>query len=188
MLFPGNSVGKESACNAGDLGSIPGFGRSPGEGKMYPLQSSGLENSMDCIDRGVTKSQTRLSNFPFTLMLFTHKIWGLPRWLSGKESTCQAGDRGSIPGSERSPGGGQGHPLQYSYLDSPMDRGAWWATSSPGGHKRVRHDLATKQQLIKDECILPLVLAWRNWSYWEFIASVFLCPGCYSLQRWEGLF
>ena len=58
MLFPGNSVGKESACNAGDLGSIPGFGRSPGEGKMYPLQSSGLENSMDCIDRGVTKSQT----------------------------------------------------------------------------------------------------------------------------------
>ena len=45
--FPGVSVGKESACNAGDLGSIPGLGRSPGEGNSYPLQYSGLENSMD---------------------------------------------------------------------------------------------------------------------------------------------
>jgi len=44
--FPDSSVGKESACNAGDPGSIPGFGRSPGEGKGYPLQYSGLENSM----------------------------------------------------------------------------------------------------------------------------------------------
>ena len=45
--FPGGSAGKESACNAGDLGLIPGLGRSPGEGKGYPLQYSGLENSMD---------------------------------------------------------------------------------------------------------------------------------------------
>ena len=44
--FPGGSVGKESACNVGDLGSIPGLGKSPGEGNSYPLQSSGLENSM----------------------------------------------------------------------------------------------------------------------------------------------
>ena len=56
--FPSGSVGKESACNAGDLGPIPGLGRSPGEGKGYPLQDSGLENSMDCIDHGVAKSQT----------------------------------------------------------------------------------------------------------------------------------
>ena len=63
MGFPGGSAGKESTCNAGDLGSIPGSGRSPGEGKGYPLQYSGLENSMDCIVHGVTKSQTRLSNF-----------------------------------------------------------------------------------------------------------------------------
>ena len=55
---PGSSVGKESACNARDLGSIPGLGRSPGEGKGYPLQYSGLENSMDYIVQGVTKSQT----------------------------------------------------------------------------------------------------------------------------------
>ena len=45
--FPGSSAGKESACNEGDLGSIPGLGRSPGEGKGYPLQHSGPENSMD---------------------------------------------------------------------------------------------------------------------------------------------
>ena len=55
--FPCGSAGKESACNAGDLGSIPGLGISPGEGKGYPLQYSGVENSMDCIVHGVTKSQ-----------------------------------------------------------------------------------------------------------------------------------
>ena len=52
MGFPCGSAGKESACNAGDLGSVSGLGRSPGEGKGYPLQYSGLENSMECIIRG----------------------------------------------------------------------------------------------------------------------------------------
>ena len=56
--FPGGSAGKESACNVGDLDSIPELGRSPGEGKDYPLQYSGLENSMDCIVREVAKSDT----------------------------------------------------------------------------------------------------------------------------------
>ena len=56
--FPDSSLGRESACNEGDLGSIPGLGRSPGEGKGYPLQYSGLENSMDYIFNGVTKSRT----------------------------------------------------------------------------------------------------------------------------------
>ena len=56
--FLGGSAGKESACNAGDLGSVPGLGRSLGEGKGYPLQCCGLENSMNCIVHGVTKSQT----------------------------------------------------------------------------------------------------------------------------------
>ena len=65
MCFPGDSAGKESACNAGDPGSIPGSGSSPGEGKGYPLQCSGLENPMDCIARGVEKSQTRQSDFHF---------------------------------------------------------------------------------------------------------------------------
>ena len=65
IQFPGGSAGKESACNVVDLGSIPGLGRSPGEGKGYPLQCSGLENSMDCVVHGVTKSQTQLSGFHF---------------------------------------------------------------------------------------------------------------------------
>ena len=67
LLFPCGSASKESACNAGDLGSIPGLGGSPGEGKGYPLQYSGLVKSMDCIVHGVSKSRTRLSNFHFLL-------------------------------------------------------------------------------------------------------------------------
>ena len=63
--LPCGSAGKESTCNAGDLGSIPGLQRSPEEGKGYPLQYSGLENSMDFIVHGVAKSQTRLSDFHF---------------------------------------------------------------------------------------------------------------------------
>ena len=58
MGFPDSSVGKESACNAGDLGLIPGLGRSRGEGKGYPFQYSDLENSMDCRVHGVAKSRT----------------------------------------------------------------------------------------------------------------------------------
>ena len=65
VWFPDSSVGKESACNAGEQGSIPGLGRFPGEGNSYPLQYSGLENSMDCIVHGVTKSRIRLSDFHF---------------------------------------------------------------------------------------------------------------------------
>ena len=61
--FPCGSAGKEFFCNAGDLGLIPGSGRSPGEGKGYPLQYSGLENSMGCIGHEVSKSWTQLNNF-----------------------------------------------------------------------------------------------------------------------------
>ena len=70
-VFPHSSVGEESACNSGDPGLIPGLGRYPGEGKGYPLQYSGLENSMDCIVCGVAESDTteRLSlSLSFTLM------------------------------------------------------------------------------------------------------------------------
>ena len=56
--FPDSSAGKESTRNAGDLGSIPGLGRSPGDGKGCPLQYSGLENSMHCMVHGVAKSRT----------------------------------------------------------------------------------------------------------------------------------
>ena len=57
---------KNLPANAGDTGLIPGLGRSRGEGKGYPLQYSGLENSMDCIVHGVAKSRTRLSHFTFS--------------------------------------------------------------------------------------------------------------------------
>jgi len=67
--FPGGSAGKESACNVGGLGSIPGLKRDPGEGKGYPLQYSGLENSVDCIVCGIAKSWTRLSDFHFQFKL-----------------------------------------------------------------------------------------------------------------------
>ena len=77
-------LGKESACNAGDLGLILRLGRSPGEGKGYRLQDSGLENSMDCIVYGVAKSQTPLSNF--------HVLWDSdivsPSRTKGKHTYC----------------------------------------------------------------------------------------------------
>ena len=69
MGFPGGSAGKEFACNVGDLGLTPGLGRSPGEGKGYPLQYSGLESTMDCTVHGVAKSCTRLSGFHFILTI-----------------------------------------------------------------------------------------------------------------------
>ena len=86
MGFPGGSAGKESSCNAGDLGSIPGnplegLGRSPGKGNSYPLQYSGLENSMDCIVHGVAESQTQMSDFHF-LTYGTQHLVDLPSGFS----------------------------------------------------------------------------------------------------------
>ena len=71
--FPCGSAGQESACNAGYLGSNTGLKKSPGEGKGYPLQYSGLENSMDCIIHGVAKSHTRLSSFHFHFPVQCHE-------------------------------------------------------------------------------------------------------------------
>ena len=127
MGFPDSLVGKESVCNAGDLGSIPGLGRSPGEGIGYPLQYSYLENSMDCIVHGVTKNQT---------------------WSEDKASACNAGDLGSIPGLGRSPREGNGNPLQYSCLENLMDRGAWRATV---------HGVAMSQTWLSDFSWLDLI-------------------------------
>ena len=73
--FPYSSAGKESACDAGDLSSIPGLERSPGEGKGYPLQYSDLEKSMDCIVHGVAKSRTQLS---FCASLVSQLVKNLP--------------------------------------------------------------------------------------------------------------
>ena len=78
----GGSDSKESARSAGDLGLIPGLGRSPGEGKGYPLQFSGLENSMDCIVHEITKSQTRLSDLQFTTLTWQLIDFGIVRVLT----------------------------------------------------------------------------------------------------------
>ena len=115
---------KNLPAHEGDLGSIPGLGRSPGEGKGYPLQYSGLENSTDCVVHGVTKSQAWLSNF--------HS--------NSKNSTCNVKDLDLIPGLGRSPGEENGYPLQYSCLENSMDRGAWRATVH-----RVAKDLDTTE-------------------------------------------
>ena len=104
---PGGSADKETTCNAGDLGLIPGLGRSPGEGKGYPLQF-GLENSMDYIVYGVAKSWTRPNDFHFHMgYMYVCVIYFIFLVFS--------------------PGEGNGNPLQYSCLENPRDRGAWWA-------------------------------------------------------------
>ena len=78
--FPSGWAGKETACNLGDLGWILGLGRCPGEGKGYPLQHSGLENSKDCIVHVVAKSQTQLSNFHFTSVQFSRSVVSDSLW------------------------------------------------------------------------------------------------------------
>ena len=102
--------------NAGDLGSIPGLGKSTGEGKGYPHQYSGLENSMDYIVYGIAKSQTWLSDWHY----FTY-IYSCSSGSATKESTYNTGDLGLIPGLGRFPGQGKGYPHQYSGLENSMD-------------------------------------------------------------------
>ena len=75
-------------------------------------------------------------------MYTLHKVF--PNSSVSKESACYARDLGLIPGSGRSPGEGNNNPLQYSCLENPVDRGAWWATVH--GVIRVRHDLATEER------------------------------------------
>ena len=69
MGFPGGSAGKESTCNVGDLGSIPGLGNSHGGGKDYALQYSGLENFMDCIVQGSQRIGHNWATFTFTFFI-----------------------------------------------------------------------------------------------------------------------
>ena len=94
--FPGGSEDKASACNAGDPGSIPGLGRSPGEGNGNPIQYSCLENPMDrgpwrATVRGVAKSQTRLSDFTHS----THTIFAKEaRIYNGKKTISLISDVG----------------------------------------------------------------------------------------------
>ena len=121
--FPCGSAGEESACNTGDLGLIPGLGRSPGEGKGYPLQYSDLENSTDSPWSGKDSDMTE--------QLALTCVKGSQVALVVKNPPANAGDirdMGPIPGLGRSSAGGHGNPLQYSCLENSMDRGTWWAT------------------------------------------------------------
>ena len=120
--FPDGSDGKQSACKAGDLGSIPGLGRRPGEGNGYPLQSSGWENSMD---RGAWQATTLDTSKSWTRL----RDYALNRLSSKKNPPANAGDTGDvdwISGSGRSPGGGNGnHSSILTWIFS-------W-TEEPGG-------------------------------------------------------
>ena len=124
----------------GDLGSIPGSGRSSGKGNGSPLQYSYLENPMDrgawqATVHGVAKSRIRLSDFTSLI----HMVRCFPG-VSAKESACNAGASGSVPGARRSPGGVNGNPLHSSNLVREIP----W-TEEPGratvyGVARFRHD------------------------------------------------
>ena len=131
-IFPGGSVGKESACNSGDLGSSPGLRRSPRGEHGNPLQYSSLENPhgqriLACCSPWdhrvrhdwVTKYSTALEPRASQVVLVA------------KNLPANAGhirDVGLIPGSGTSAEGGHGTLLLYSSLENPMNRGAWWAT------------------------------------------------------------
>ena len=106
----------------GDLVSVLGLGRYPRGRKGYPLQYFGLENSMDCIVHGVAKSPIGLSDFHFHCQHADQM--GFPFGTVVKNPPANAGDLSSIPGSGRSPGEGNGNPLQYFGLENSTDRGA----------------------------------------------------------------
>ena len=88
---------------------------------------------------------------------------GFPHSSVGKKSTCNAGDPGSIPGSGRPPGEGNGNPLEYSCLENLMDRGAWWATVH--GVERVGYDLVTK--------LLPMKVKDKGKNQGDFKVSLY---------------
>ena len=93
-------MGKESACNSGDPGWIPGSERSPGEGKGYPLQYSGLENSIDCVNHGVAKSWTQLSGFHFAYKDITERF-RMPFLQPPLMLTSHADNQGALPHTTR---------------------------------------------------------------------------------------
>ena len=132
-------VGKESACKAGDPGSIPGWGRFTGEGIGYPLQYSWASLVAQMVKNlpamQETWVQSRSWEDPLEKGKATHSSnICFPGGSDGKASACNVGDLGSILGLGRSPGEGKGYPLHYSGLENSMDR------IIHGGLQRARHD------------------------------------------------
>ena len=126
---------KNLPANAGDIrdgGSVPGSGRSPGGGHGNPLQYSCLENLTDrgawwAAVYGVAQSRTRLKRLSSSSSSLLRRASQVV--LVVKDPPINVGvvrGMGSIPRSGRSPGGGHGNLFQYSRLENPMDRGAWW--------------------------------------------------------------
>ena len=118
--------------------------RDPWSGNKDPLTMNcgqkRKRKNKKCIFLGLT---LRLSGSSSLAIRPKYSILGFPSGSAGNNPPDSAGHSGSIPGWGRSPGEGNDNPLQYSCLGNPMDRGAWLA--SPWGHKRVGHDLVTKQ-------------------------------------------
>ena len=130
----------------------PESGRSTGEGIVYPLQYSWaslvaqlLKNHLQCGRTGfnpwVGKIPWRRKRLPTPVFL------DFPCGMADKESACNTGDVSLIPGSRRSPGEGNGNPLQYFCLENPMDRGVWWDTAHEVA--RVEHNLVLNKD---DQC------------------------------------
>ena len=112
---------------------------------FFPGGSPGQRSLAGCSPCGLKESDTtEVTYHMHACDILCLLIWQETASVSSvsKESACNAGDPGLIPGSRRSPGEGNGNPLQYSCLENPMDRQAWWATDH--GVTRVRHDLVTK--------------------------------------------
>ena len=181
FLFPGSSDVKESACNVGDLGSIPGLGRSPGEQKCYPLQYSGLENSMDCIVHGLAKIGHNWATFTsLHTHIHTHTHTYINRILG----------RNSLSVTLK---------ILFIYLTVPcLNRGLWDLVPSPGIEPRP--PVLTAQSLSQQESptfnhllmlpsdgalFLPLVTR-RSLSEDRDLALDFICSSCpnpFSSQR-----
>ena len=151
--FPCGSAGKESTCSVGDLGLIPGLGGYPGEGKVYSLQYSALENSMDCMVHGVIKNWTWLATFwrrqwQPTAVLLPGKSHGRKSWVG-----CSPWGHKELDTTEQLHfhfslsciGEGNGNPLQCSFLENPRDRGAWWAAICGVAQSRTRLKRLSKQ-------------------------------------------
>ena len=175
--FCGNSDSKKSTCNAGDLGMIPRLGRSPGRGHGNPLQYSCLENpygQRSLQSMGLQRVEhdsvavCRLSLVSVKEGCFS--LWytgfslqwllllqGFPHSSVGKESTCNAGDPGSIPGLGRSAGEGIGYPLQYSWASLV----AQLVKNLPAMWETWVCSLGWEDPLEKGKATHSAILAWR---------------------------
>ena len=156
-IISGNSAGKESVFNAGDLCLIPGSGRFPGEGIHYPVQCSWASLVMQMVKNLPAMQEIWVGKIPWRRVwteepsrlqsMESQRVrhdWGTNTFtfmniytlidrvaLVVRSLPANAGDIrdvGLIPGSGRAPGGGHSNPLQYSCLENPMDRGAWCAS------------------------------------------------------------